>query len=261
MAPSRPADVDAGRVLYEALLKAQSGALEVVYTEGLELQVPPEGNFDFTDLIWTRLVALVGVERRRETVLTARIPWAALERFLLGETERCNIDKWVAFGRSKDGWYCQYKCACHGDPEPVVYGPREEHARGPARIASKKVGCTARFTVTRESENLGSTALVRYLRHEHVDACRVQSPRGVSQEAKDFALAQLDANPELSALKLVEKNAARVAQRYAEEHNITKEAAIALFTQVRGTAARAARGGAALRRGARARVPLRRAPC
>jgi hypothetical protein len=267
MAPASALDQANGRRAFEHMLKFKEllTAPEVRMAAVLELQVPPEGNFDYTDLAWKERVSHVGTAKKRALIQEALIPYEAVPFWLRGEAARCDVDKFPWCGRKKEtatkGQYCFYNCPCHGKPEPAVLGAREEKVRGRAQTASKKVGCPMRFSITRSLDR--RAALITYICPTHADACCVQSPRRVSPEAKKRAFDALVLDSTLSAVQLVERNAAAVSRAYAEKNGCTPEQAITLFNTVRCCAASffsargARRGGVA--HGA-ARAPQRFAP-
>jgi len=248
MPPSRAGDVDRGRLLFEAAIASMSEPPPVQIARTLELHVSlPEGDFDFTHLVWVERISWVGQERRRELVLEALIPRAALERFLRGEALRCNCDHFRTSGANKATGYCLYKCACSGR-RAAICGPRMPNKRGRGLTKSKKVNCPARFSVTK----MAGTVLLRYLCPSHADLCRVQTPRCVAPEVKDRAMAWLKVMPELNPLQLVEKNVIHVSEAYAEENGCTPAEAIKSFNEVR-PAADTYNGRRASARNARAR--------
>ncbi len=263
MAPDAAPDLANGRQVYERLLKVQQAfTLEVRTAAELVLQQPPEGNFDYTDLVWTERVSKVGKARQPALVLEALIPSDAVSFWLRGEALRCDVDKFPWSGctaqTATKGAYCFYNCPCAGKPEPAVAGAREEKARGPAKTASKKVGCPMRFSTTRSLDSL--TVLITYICPAHADACCVQSPRRVSPEAKKRAYDALVLDKDLTAVQLVERNAAEVSRAYAQKHSCTPAEAITLFNTVRvrrfASVAHAACGA---RRAARGHAPCTRA--
>ena len=110
---------------------------------------------------------------------------------------------------------------------PASAGPAR---RGPGLLPSKKVDCKARFAV----QILGDgNALIKYLRVEHVDACRVQAVRllspGVRAEMHHLAVQQ----PNISAFQLVQQVTNRVLNDYCAVTGLGREAALALFDRAR----------------------------
>jgi hypothetical protein len=220
---------------------------EVQLATELKLQrVEGDGVFDYTTLEWVECIHYVGKERKRALALEALIPAADVARFEKGERARCNVDKWRRTCVQPDGAFCMYNCPCGGKAAPLKLGPRKEKARGTAKKGSKKVGCTARFSVKRTA---GGDALITYLNPVHVDACRVQSPRRVCPAAKERAYAALLRQPLLSVVQLVEQNAAWVANAYAQQNGCTPAEAIMRFhaVRIRTLRARAARGARSAR--------------
>ena len=235
-----PPDLARGAELYAARLAELHDTPPLLLATELKLQTPPPGaQFDVHDLEWY------------EHTLRGKLKWDALvpvedvPRFLLGEAARCGCDLFTTCsdtGVDKPDRYCEHLCPCSGTAKRF-FGPHLEHARGYGKKGSGKVRCTARFSV--KYNVTPGVARVRYICHEHVDACRVQAPRRVSPLAQARVLSWLLEQSSLQPVELVERNAAAAVNAYVVKHGGTNAEAKTLFHTVR---ARAARGAAPLAR-------------
>jgi hypothetical protein len=243
MAPPPPASAEASLAHGAELYAKAMAALNVerrslMYLEPLSPALELDaGALDIFSVPWARTLF------RGASVLEALVPAEAVPRFVVGEQMRSNGDDWRKTNVHADRpGSCQYNCAC-GGAHKLVQTARAPGVRGAGATKSKRVMCKARFSVTSQAEGL---VLLRYLQHEHCDACRVQRPRRVPSATRTLVAEWLLADPELQPVSVVERNVARVSQAYAAEHCMTAKEAIEAFHKVR-THAAAWRFGARIR--------------
>jgi hypothetical protein len=260
------ADLDRGRALYDAALArnaSKAHRVHIVDKLAPQSSLPP-GKLTVGDVSWVERHMYKAGNLVPVTSFEALIPAGRAEDFLKGEAERGTGASFSISNSKPATGYALHSCRCAGKSHsakanataasatppggaeilalppppsapavpPAVGCAAPAPTRGAGVVASSKVGCPVRFSTKPSPDHEGFT-LVSYLNMDHVEGCCAQGTPYLSPAVRAWCRKELLACPDLAPHVLVERNATRIAQDYADGQGWPVKQAEHFFNEAR----------------------------